>query len=502
MLTRSFRLHQQESGQGRGPLVRAATVTAEDLSAERPRVHLGWSALGVAAALVPGIAMWGFTVDDALVSVRYALSIASGAGYRFDPAGPVSDGVTPLPWAPLLALLAIVPPAAHDALALLGRARVLGLAAWTISAALLGLRVGALAASRGLRVTGVLALALVALAFPVGAWASSGMETGVVIALATSAAVAFPRARLAAALSGLAAAFRPELLPWSLTIGASSALASGQRARSVVGAAALSGAPFALTVGTRLAVFGRPAPLAVLAKPSDLSHGLVYAGAALVVVLLPLAAFAPASIARAGGRARGLAVAAVVHVLAVALAGGDWMPYARLLVPIVPSLALLVVEAAPDARAPRLARVGFVARLAMAFTLGALVATRAAPAGRGVYADRAALIQAARAPLSESRVVAALDVGWLSAATPARIVDLAGLTDETIAVLPGGHTSKRVDLGMLEARDVDTFVALEPPRVVEQRVLASPRFAEIFTRVATVPLGRTGTAYAVYRRPR
>jgi hypothetical protein len=31
--------------------------------------------------------MWGFTVDDALISVRYARHVAAGVGWRFDAAG-------------------------------------------------------------------------------------------------------------------------------------------------------------------------------------------------------------------------------------------------------------------------------------------------------------------------------------------------------------------------------------------------------------------------------
>ena len=57
--------------------------------------------VGVLAALVPALFMWGFTVDDALISLRYAHHLATGAGYRFNALGPATDGVTPLPW-PLL----------------------------------------------------------------------------------------------------------------------------------------------------------------------------------------------------------------------------------------------------------------------------------------------------------------------------------------------------------------------------------------------------------------
>lgn len=457
--------------------------------------------LGAAAALVPGLAMWGFTVDDALIAVRYGESLASGHGWRFDPGGAPSDGVTPLPWAPILAVLARLPTPAGDPLVVLDRAKVLGLASWTLAAAALAVRASEPGPGAFRRARTWLALVVLALAFPVGAWAGSGMETGLATALATFAAVSFERPTRAALLAGAAAAFRPELFPWALTVSAGAGLASrrgGSRA-AVVLPTALGAAPFVACVALRLVAFGRPVPLAVLAKPSDLEHGATYALAASLVMLLPILAFAPLSVVRGAPRGRALAVAFVVHVAAVALAGGDWMPFARLLVPVVPSLVLVVVDASPE---DRLARLALLLRAAASLVLGVALTMRAAPAGRHVLRDRTALVHAARPVLVGARTVAALDVGWLSAAVPeaTRIVDLAGLTDPEIAALSGGHTSKRVDLSMLEQRDVDTIVVYEPSRVVERRIVETPRFAERFTRVATLPLGQTGTQYGVYRR--
>jgi hypothetical protein len=97
--------------------------------------------------------------------------------------------------------------------------------------------------------------------------------------------------------------------------------------------------------------------------------------------------------------------------------------------------------------------------------------------------------------LQTAHTVAALDVGWVSAATDATIVDLAGLTDSSIAVLPGGHTSKRIDAPFLLARDPDVVVAYEPPRIVEQRLLASELIRERFHEVAVLPLA--GRSYRI-----
>ena len=93
--------------------------------------------IGAAAALVPAFLLRGFTVDDALIPARYAAHLAAGEGYRFNAAGPSTDGVTPLGWAHLLA-----PFAQEGPLAALYAAKWIGLVAWTLAAAALAVAVG------------------------------------------------------------------------------------------------------------------------------------------------------------------------------------------------------------------------------------------------------------------------------------------------------------------------------------------------------------------------
>ncbi|MBX3263110.1 MAG: hypothetical protein KF782_25775 [Labilithrix sp.] len=210
---------------------------------------------GALAALAPSLAMWGFTVDDALISLRYAHHLASGAGYRFDALGPSTDGVTPLPWAPLLA-----PLAGGDLVVALERVKALGIVAWTAAGAVLGSALAeAAAGERRATLHALVALAVVGLAFPLGAWAASGMETGLATALATCAAAWFERPRRAALLAGLAASLRPELVVWAVIVAggaaAAGSLARGHAARTV----ALALAPFALCAVVRLVAFGRRA---------------------------------------------------------------------------------------------------------------------------------------------------------------------------------------------------------------------------------------------------
>lgn len=437
---------------------------------------------GALAALVPACLMWGFTVDDALISIRYAHHLGAGAGYAFNAGAPATDGVTPLPWTFLLV------PLAHgaDLLDALARAKVLGVLVWTAAGAALGMRFASLARAWP--------LVFVAAAFPIGAWAASGMETGLATALATLAVTQFERPNRAGGLAGLAAALRPELAPWALALAAGATIAARpttRRARPVL----LAFAPFGLCVAIRLFAFGQPVPLAVAAKPSDAAHGLVYAVAALVVGLLPLLVLAPFALRRASPRAKTLVVALLVHALVMVAVGGDWMPYARLVVPILPGLALAAADVAEVAH-----RGATLARAALAAVLAVYTIQGAAPAGRHVGRDRAALVARARPALASSKVIAALDIGWVGAASEAMIVDLAGLTDPAIALLPGGHTSKNVDLAMLLDRQVDTVLVYTPPRAVESRLLHAPLFRERFEAAEKLPLGETATEYVVFRR--
>ena len=221
--------------------------------------------LGLAAATLPAAAMWGFTVDDALIPVRYARHLAAGAGYTFNAGDPPTDGVTPLPWA-----LVLAPLARAGALDVLLRAKCLGLAAWLGAAAVWGGAIGRAAGTTAAKAVALVALALCA---PLGAHAVSGMETALALALATLAAASAKTPLRAAAFAGLAASLRPEMAPWALAL--AGALGRAPRERAL--GAAIAALPFGVCVAVRLGWFGRAAPLAVLAKPSDLQHGLAYA---------------------------------------------------------------------------------------------------------------------------------------------------------------------------------------------------------------------------------
>lgn len=465
-------------------------------------MRIGGAALGVVAAAMPLVATWGFTVDDALVTARVAHHLAIGAGYRFNTSGPPVDAVTPLGFAHLMA-----PFAREGVIPAWQAARAIGVAAWLAAAAWLGFAIG----SRGNRLVRFLPLVAVATSAPLAAWAGSGMETGVVAALAT---VALGRPRPSLLAAGLAAAWRPELIPWAVTLAVGIPWAEGDLApdgirpgRIAAALAAVLG-PILLVGGLRTGWFGSPTPLSLLAKPSDLAHGVYYAGAAGVWSGVPLLVAAPWGLLRATRRVRVLVLAILVHGLAIGGAGGDWMPMFRLAVPVIPGAVLIAAElaavSAPWATAIR--------------SIGAAVIGLRLLVGQGaelrqVSERRLALVEAARPLLTNARRVAALDVGWVGAVGELEVVDLAGITDPTIAVLRGGHTSKRIPHDLVDARDIDHVVLLlgggsgpgSPwsattfARRVEALV-ATDAFERGFELAGTVPLGGTRQRYLIVRR--
>jgi hypothetical protein len=461
-----------------------------------------WAGLGLAAAIGSSLWMWGFTVDDALIAVRYARHLVLGFGWRFNARGPSTDGVTPLAWPLLLAPIALADP-----MVVLLRSKVLGLVAWAMAGTAAGAAIG--------RVSGapwwarVAALGTIALSVPIAAHAVSGMETALATALATSATLLARRPRHLALTAGLAASLRPEMTPWAMALALGVAIVERQPVAQAVVCATLALAPFVCCALVRELVWGRPAPLAVMAKPSDLEHGLDYAGAACVVTLTPLLALAPLALVRSP-IALAIVLAALVHGIAIIVVGGDWMPYARLMVPVAPTLAyagaLVAAKAHPLATA---------ARSLATLALGSTLIARGGTAGRRVGADRAALVADARAAFTGVHCIAALDVGWVGAATEAEILDLAGVTDPTVAALPGGHTSKRVDAIFVRSRGADAlllYAALAPPnrdldrwteaaypRVVEARLARDPVIANHFGPAAWLPLGTRGAGYVLLK---
>lgn len=454
--------------------------------------------LSVLAALVALWVGWGFTVDDALITARVAHHLATGHGHVYSPGGEVADAVTPLGW-----VWFSVPFARSGIWSAFEATRVLGAAASLVTAWVLGT---ALREFRLPRAVQGLVLGLIATSLPFGAWATAGMETPVVGLLVTVGVVVRHPASIAAL--SLAAAWRPELLPFCMTLALLGAGATPRRRLAQL--CAVISLPLA-TALLRANLFGDPAPLAVYAKPSDLKHGAVYvAGGCLFLgapVLLALAALGP----RVDAKIRAVIAACVVHFVALIFAGGDWMALFRLFVPVWPSMLFAGAAATANAygserRLIRLASV-FVSVVAVLTSAYFLWTHRRAG---DVLEHRKRLITQVAPHLASSQRIGALDIGWLGAATPRTIIDFAGVTDRSVALLPGGHTSKQLPKAFLNRRQIDTLILLSErtpssnqprryARKVEARVLALAD-ADQFAVAATIGLGGTSQEYVVLKR--
>jgi hypothetical protein len=463
--------------------------------ARPPRVVVTASAVcgALLLASVPLVVLRDFMVDDALIIARVAHHLASGFGHRFNATGPVVDAVTPLGFPYVVAIFA-----GESVLRAFVAAKWLGAVSYLLAAGWLARAIS----GRPGRTARFAPLLLLGCSAPLAAWAASGMETGFIVLLCTLALTA---RRGGAVAAGLAAGLRPELIPWAVVLAFGSAVARRERPLGWLFALACAIAPALVAALTRSVIFGQAAPLSILAKPSDLEHGALYAlGAAVGTGALPLLC-ALRGYGRVDGHTRVVALSIAAHFIALLLAGGDWMALYRLATPLLP--AAMFVASALAVQSPLVATVGRVA-CACAVSSFVLVTTgrRAAHVGE----HRLALIERARRPLANARCVAALDVGWVGAATPAPIVDLAGVTDPAVARLAGGHTSKRVSRDLLERRGVDVLVLLlakgQPlqrpwwtsqfDRAVERRVatLASELTVQ---SIELLSLGGTDQHYAV-----
>jgi hypothetical protein len=447
-----------------------AHLIGDQSRAGRSRNPIWAPLLGVLAALPASAWLWGYTVDDALITARVASHLAQGLGQRFNPNGPSVDAVTPLGYAQVLSLFG-----RSEVLGAFAAAKCLGLSAWLAASAILGCLIGRVGA-RGRR---YLPLLVVMVSAPLGAWAVSGMETGFVTLLTTLGLFG----GVAGALSlGVAAALRPELLPfaWLLVAGNARVMRSAPWGRArLAGCAVL---PTLLVALVRQVSFGRAVPLSFYAKPSDFAHGLRYALGAFVFTGLPwLLLGTPRELLRLPGPARPLFVAVLAHGAALVLCGGDWMALYRLAVPALPAAALAAAYLAEHAR------LAFaVPRLTCALASALLLGLGLGPAARKVGGERARLIAQARPVFARDARIGALDVGWVGAASDADVIDFAGVTDAQVAFFPGGHTSKRIPAAWLFARQ-PTAIVLLLARGAELRV---PFEESVFARAVEQRVAR------------
>lgn len=463
--------------------------------ARAPRVGVATSAVcgALLVAGVPLLVLRDFMVDDALIIARVAHHVATGFGYRFNTTGPVVDAVTPLGWPYVVAIFA-----GTSVLRAFVAAKWIGALSYLLAVSWLARSISRLPG----RTARFAPLSLLGCSAPLAAWAASGMETGFIV---LSCTLALTSRRAGAVAAGLAAGLRPELIPWAVVLAFGSAVARRERPLGSLLALACALGPALTAALMRSVIFGQAAPLSSLAKPSDLEHGAAYAlGAAFGTGALPLLC-ALRGYWRVDGHTRAVALSVGAHFIALILAGGDWMALYRLATPVLPAAIFVASALASQSPLPATA-----ARVVCACALSSFVLVTTGGRAAHVGEHRLTLIERARRPLAGARCVAALDVGWVGAATPAAIVDLAGVTDPAVALLAGGHTSKRVSRDLLARRGADVLVLLlakgerlhrpwwtsQFDRAVERRV-ATLAGGLTVQSVALLPLGGTDQQYVV-----
>ena len=459
-------------------------------------VAAAFTALAIAGSIA-WILQFG-PVDDAYISLRYAVHWAGGQGLCFNP-GERVEGFTSFLWVALLALATRAGLDPETAMSVLGWTSLAALAFATAHFARRHLA--------GLPAWGAYGLAVAACAsVAVVGWAASGMESCLVGALLLGAAdVALGRTSpgapaAAAGLLALAAATRPEAAALAPAIALGVWLArrsAGGLARFAVGFALVFGAYWA----GRWAYFGYPFPNTFYAKLDYgtlplLTRGAMYvvrfAAAAWPLAIPALAAMALACARGAPAWVRTLAALVGLHVAVVVYEGGDHFALFRFLVPIVPALGLLAWHSVGAA----FARLGGPAAGAAATAI-ALVGVSGATVGLPEHRDGIGMTHHRRLALEAELAADWSATGrWLGAQLPPgasvsliaigavgyhsgmRIVDPHGLVDPVIAHrdMPlgegyAGHEKFDVERVLAQRPDVVMLINLPTPDPVPEYAL-------------------------------
>lgn len=421
--------------------------------------------LFLVAALAFVLVAWAyrnFTLDDPFIIFRYARNLVAGAGLVYNP-GQSVEGFSSPAWVALSSLWILVagPDVERMAAAAKAMAALFGLVA------LMGCwRLGALLCPESAPLAGLASALILALTLYFPAWSASGSETSLFSAELVWLLVLFledaarGRVPLRPALLGAALAWtRPEGLGFAALVASAIAGHALRRPRRLADLA-LAAVPFGALLAlfaTRWAIYGELLPNTYYAKSSHgmaqvlldgadyLRHWVAAPGFALLAAAL-VGAFT-------GARARPTRTSSIV-ALSIALLiiavvwweGGDWMPGFRFLMPAYPLLAALA--GAGIARGVGQARFAGVAAPACALMVASpwvglvYLAQQASFAGPGqppalIPEDRLAVGRWLEAHAPPDSLIATGEAGVVPYVSNHRYVDVFGLTDKTIARMPG-----------------------------------------------------------------
>jgi hypothetical protein len=438
-------------------------------------------------------------IDDAFISFRYARNLVHGEGLVFNPGDRV-EGYTNFSWVMLAALLVALKIDPPTVVPWIGALSGLGM----IWAAARCARRIAERDGRQHPLSGIPTAIMLSASTSLAYWAGAGLETaffGLMMTLAGGALVE-ERPRAFGLFVGLAFLTRPEaamlgavgvgwfvLLPLSVP---------SLRRRFAPSSAIVLFCIVVPYVCWKVWYFRAWLPNTLAAKPPGLRDGLTYVGWAVLDLVGPLLA-AIVAVAPRNRSAREAALLSLwaAYALAVVLEGGDWMPMTRLLVPYLAWLAIaadrkILEWLAPPRRATDLKRFS-LGLLMLAYLPQSLLDLKYIKP-RTVWAFNCEPLARMLADMNRAsvRTVATFDIGYLGWVEPDwRIVDLAGLTDPTIARIPGGHYRKRFTGREFEGREPDAFLItakrdrpLSCHYAVECNIASLPWFARTYGLVA------------------
>lgn len=442
----------------------------------------GGRGLALGLVLLGSVVAWrvrspALVVDDAWISFRIARNLAEHGRLSYEITGPAVEGMTNLSWT-LLSAAALWGWPGLDPVT---PARLLGLLCHLGSIGLITRVAWRESAVRGgePRWAALVAGGLLALSTTAANCALSGLETGLwqflFVCALERAAVACREERLAPAVGGglwlgAMAWTRPE----GVLLGALVAGAFLLRRRLWRRGIAL-GAAFAIAVAGliafRFSVYGTLVPNTFHAKPPDPAQGLRYLQSYWIHGLGLIGPLAAVAAVRQGGAAAGLAFVIGVMGAGTVWSGGDWMTGFRRFTEVSVGLGLLMGLGVSIATGPW-KRISAAAIAAMAI----------AEIHTGIdLVDRefdhelmARLGDRAQAQPGVSSV-ALVDIGVFGWHFRGRILDLAGLVDEHIGRLPGGHLAKQWDEAYFRQQAPDLVLVLaggswDPPLDEDFRV--------------------------------
>lgn len=463
----------------------------------------------LAALLGQQLLMRGYTMDDAFISFRYARNVAQGEGWVYNPGSEPVEGFTNFLWTALLV------PVFRLGLEPMPAAQALGMAC-SVIVIFLAFRLtwAGVSHPRGWLPFWTPVFLIVTGAFVYHA--VTGLETHL-FTLGLTAGVYFflKRSRTGLALSSffflIATLTRPEGLPLFIVsllflIGWWSQ--RDEDFSSLLLFVLLYAIPLAVFLLWRHRTFGQWLPNTYWAKSGPVSERLpegalyVWRFFSHAGALIPwFACFIPLLWYRLRPRELYLTLMSLVFLAGVVWEGGDWMPLHRMLSPALPLLFVLVVEAMDVARelwsktaavrgmnpAPvRLLCVAWLGATLAALWYPSMHVIREAMVRPELYQNsQVALGLWLKGQCKNNEPVALADIGQIGYYSELPVIDLAGLTDRTIAQSPGGLHRKEYDPEYVLDRQPE-FVVLVCARVggrmvirgfeTDKRLYHHPRF--------------------------